>query len=157
MPRARWSTPGATLNLLDPDGTTALVVAIINGHYDVAAMLADKGADPNIADTAGMAALYAAVDMNTLGEVYGRPAAQVHEPGVGARPDEGAAGARRQSERAAQVADAAARPHAGRPALGARHDAADARGQERRLRGDRRFCSTTAPIRRSRSATARRR
>jgi hypothetical protein len=28
----------------------------------------------NITDTAGMAALYAAVDMNTLGEVYGRPA-----------------------------------------------------------------------------------
>jgi ankyrin repeat protein len=65
---------GATLNLIDPDGTTAMVVAIINGHYDVAAMLAEKGADPNIADTAGTAALYAAVDMNTLGEVYGRPA-----------------------------------------------------------------------------------
>ena len=65
---------GASLNLIDPDGTTAMVVAIINGHYDVAAMLAEKGADPNIADTAGMAALYAAVDMNTLGEVYGRPA-----------------------------------------------------------------------------------
>ena len=65
---------GADLSLTDPDGTTATVVAIINGHYDVAAMLVEKGADPNIADTAGMAALYAAVDMKTLGEVYGRPA-----------------------------------------------------------------------------------
>jgi len=65
---------GADLNLVDPDGTSAMVVAIINGHYDVALMLAEKGTDPNIADTAGMAALYAAVDMNTLGEVYGRPA-----------------------------------------------------------------------------------
>lgn len=65
---------GAKLDLTDPDGTTAIVLAIINGHYDTAALLADKGADPNIADTAGMAALYAAVDMNTLGEVYGRPA-----------------------------------------------------------------------------------
>ena len=37
-------------------------------------MLAGKGADPNIGDTAGMAALYAAVDMNTLAEIYGRPA-----------------------------------------------------------------------------------
>jgi ankyrin repeat protein len=64
---------GADLNLTDPDGTTALVLAIINGHFDTAALLLDKGADPNIADTAGMAALYAAVDMNTLGEVYGRP------------------------------------------------------------------------------------
>src|SRR5262249_28444605 len=32
-----------------------------------------KGADPNIGDSAGMAALYAAVDMNTLIEIYGRP------------------------------------------------------------------------------------
>ena len=65
---------GAEVNAIDPDGTTALVLAIINSHYDIAALLTEKGADPNIADAAGMAALYAAVDMNTLGEVYGRPA-----------------------------------------------------------------------------------
>jgi ankyrin repeat protein len=65
---------GASLNVADPDSTTALIIAIINGHYDTAAMLTEKGADPNILDTAGMAALYAAVDMNTLGEVYGHPA-----------------------------------------------------------------------------------
>ncbi|HEY7391201.1 MAG TPA: ankyrin repeat domain-containing protein, partial [Bryobacteraceae bacterium] len=65
---------GADRNLTDPDHTTALVLAIINGHFDTAALLIDKGADPNIADAAGMAALYSAVDMNTLGEVYGRPA-----------------------------------------------------------------------------------
>jgi uncharacterized protein len=64
---------GADLNVTDPDGTTALVLAIINGHYDTAGVLVDKGADPNIADTAGMAALYAAVDMSTLAEVFGRP------------------------------------------------------------------------------------
>lgn len=63
----------ADLNATDPDGTTALVLAIINEHYDTAALLTEQGADPNIADTTGMAALYAAVDMNTLGEVYGRP------------------------------------------------------------------------------------
>ena len=67
---------GADLNLIDPDGTTALVLAIINGHYDTAALLLSKGVDPNLADSTGMAALYAAVDMNTLGEVYGRPARQ---------------------------------------------------------------------------------
>ena len=44
---------GATLNLLDPDGTDAMVVAIINGHYDVAVMLAEKGADPNAEDIDG--------------------------------------------------------------------------------------------------------
>ncbi len=64
---------GAMLNSTDPDGTTALVIAIINGHYDTAAALLEKGADPNIADSAGMAALYAAVDMNTLAEVFGHP------------------------------------------------------------------------------------
>ena len=37
-------------------------------------MLVEKGADPNVADTSGMAALYAAVDMNTLQWVQGRPA-----------------------------------------------------------------------------------
>ena len=36
-------------------------------------MLAEHGADPNIADSTGMAALYAAIDMSTLGEIYGRP------------------------------------------------------------------------------------
>jgi len=55
-------------------GTTALVFAVINTHYDLAAMLVDRGADPNVADIAGMAALYAAVDMNSLQWVQGRPA-----------------------------------------------------------------------------------
>ncbi len=48
--------------------------AIINSHYDLAAMLLEKGADPNLADMTGMAALYAAVDMNSLQWVQGRPA-----------------------------------------------------------------------------------
>jgi ankyrin repeat protein len=64
---------GANLNLADPDGTTALALAILNGHYDTAGLLVEKGADPNLADSSGMAALYTAVDMNTLGEIYGRP------------------------------------------------------------------------------------
>ena len=40
---------GADLNLTDPDGTTALVIAIINAHYDAAAVLLEKGANPNSA------------------------------------------------------------------------------------------------------------
>ena len=44
-------------------GTSALVFAIINVHYDLAAMLLDKGADPNVVDGAGMGALYAAVEV----------------------------------------------------------------------------------------------
>jgi ankyrin repeat protein len=55
-------------------GTTALVFAIINVHYDLAAVLIEKGADPNVLDLAGMGALYAAADMNSLQWVQGRPA-----------------------------------------------------------------------------------
>ena len=35
---------GADLDAADPDGTTALNIAIINAHYDVAALLVEKGA-----------------------------------------------------------------------------------------------------------------
>jgi ankyrin repeat protein len=63
----------ADLNLTDPDGTTALTIAIINAHFDLANMLLEKGADPNIADETGMTALYAAVDMHTLGSMLSRP------------------------------------------------------------------------------------
>src|SRR4029450_6751019 len=62
---------GADLNVTDPDGTTALVLAIINAHYDLAVMLIEKGADPNVADERGMAALYAAIDMHTLPRLFG--------------------------------------------------------------------------------------
>jgi ankyrin repeat protein len=58
----------------DNVGTSALVFAIINSHYDLAALLLEKGANPNVADMTGMAALYAAVDMNSLQWVQGRPA-----------------------------------------------------------------------------------
>jgi ankyrin repeat protein len=65
---------GADMNLVDPDGTTALVLAIINANYDVAALLVDKGANPNIGDNESkMAALYAAIDMHRLAIGHGRP------------------------------------------------------------------------------------
>ena len=72
--KALAESPQIDLNIVDPDGTTALVVAIINAHYDFAAMLLDKGADPNVADSTGTAALYFLVDMHTLGGMQGRPA-----------------------------------------------------------------------------------
>jgi ankyrin repeat protein len=64
---------GADLNLTDPDGTSALVIAIINAHYDLPIYLLEHGADPNIADKFGRAALYAAVDMHTLEKSATRP------------------------------------------------------------------------------------
>jgi ankyrin repeat protein len=67
-------TPEEIRGSANGTGTTALVFAIINSHYDLAATLIEKGADPNVADVTGMAALYAAVDMNSLQWVQGRPA-----------------------------------------------------------------------------------
>ncbi len=51
---------GADANDSLPDGTSALVLAAHSGHGDVAALLLDKGADPNASGT-GYAALHAAV------------------------------------------------------------------------------------------------
>ena len=70
---------GADLNVVDAENTTALIRAITNSHYDTAAVLIEAGADPNVADASGMAALYAATDMSSLGEVYGRPPRRVND------------------------------------------------------------------------------
>ena len=70
---------GAEVNAADPDGTTPLVRAIWNAHYDTARALLAAGADPNLVDSSGMGALYAAVDMSSLGEVYGMPPRKVKD------------------------------------------------------------------------------
>jgi ankyrin repeat protein len=55
---------GADVNLVSPgDGATPLLVALINGHFDLAAMLIDKGADPNLFSHAGVSPLYATVNV----------------------------------------------------------------------------------------------
>jgi ankyrin repeat protein len=64
---------GADLDLRDPDGTTALGIAILNQHYDLAAALLDAGADPDVPDRTGMTALYGAVDMVYFTTDIGRP------------------------------------------------------------------------------------
>jgi ankyrin repeat protein len=64
---------GADLDAQDPDGVTPLVIAILNAHYDLAATLVDLGARPDVADSSGRAALYAAVDMHTLAPMFSRP------------------------------------------------------------------------------------
>src|SRR6185295_17253836 len=63
----------ADLNAVDADETTALELAIINLHYDLATLLLSKGADPNVADSTGMTALYAAVDMRAPAGMMTRP------------------------------------------------------------------------------------
>ena len=54
---------GVDINQVDADNTTGLVVSILNKRYTYAKFLLDRGADPNIADVRGRAALYAAIDM----------------------------------------------------------------------------------------------
>ena len=54
---------GVDINQVDADGTNALVVSILNKHYSFAKFLLDQGANPNIADEKGRAALYAAIDI----------------------------------------------------------------------------------------------
>jgi ankyrin repeat protein len=64
----------ASLDLVDPDGATALVIAILNANYELARQLLEAGADPNVVDNdADMGALYATVDMHRLAIGHGRP------------------------------------------------------------------------------------
>jgi ankyrin repeat protein len=54
---------GADVNTVDPlDGSSALIVAIANGHYDLAKDLLDHGANPTLAMKDGLTALYATIE-----------------------------------------------------------------------------------------------
>ena len=61
------------------EGTTALQIAVINIHYDLANLLLEKGADPNVVDLSGMTALYAAVDMRAPAGMLTRPEPKLHD------------------------------------------------------------------------------
>jgi ankyrin repeat protein len=55
---------GANVNEVSmSDKTSALVMSIINGHFDLAKYLLDHGAGANLATTAGLTPLYAAIDV----------------------------------------------------------------------------------------------
>jgi ankyrin repeat protein len=57
---------GADLNLADPEQVSPLLLAVLNGHFDLAAFLIEQGASPGKWDWYGRMPLYAAVDLNTL-------------------------------------------------------------------------------------------
>lgn len=63
----------ANVNENSADGSSPLLVAVINEHYALAKFLLDHGADPNAADEKGRAPLYAVIDMRNL-EWSTRPA-----------------------------------------------------------------------------------
>ncbi len=55
---------GVNVNAVSPgDKASPLLVAVINGHFDLAAYLIDKGADPNLASDAGVAPLYGVLNV----------------------------------------------------------------------------------------------
>src|ERR1700687_1003240 len=54
---------GVDIDQTDVDGTNGLVVSIMNKKYSFAKFLLDRGANPNLADVKGRAALYAAIDI----------------------------------------------------------------------------------------------
>jgi ankyrin repeat protein len=56
---------GAEIDQPNPDGVTALMVAIDNSHFDTARLLLAEGANPHYWDWWGRTALYVAVDIST--------------------------------------------------------------------------------------------
>lgn len=56
----------ADIDMTDPEGTTPLVLALLNMRFDTAATLIELGADVNKWDFWGQSPLYVAIDMNTL-------------------------------------------------------------------------------------------
>jgi ankyrin repeat protein len=57
---------GADINLADPENISPLLMAVMNMHFDLAAALIRKGANPNRWDYWGRAPLYSAIDVNTI-------------------------------------------------------------------------------------------
>jgi ankyrin repeat protein len=55
---------GADVNVLSPgDQATPLLVALINGHFDLATVLLEKGANPNLVSDAGVSPVYATLNV----------------------------------------------------------------------------------------------
>ncbi len=62
------------------DQTTPLLIATVNGHFDLAKTLLDKGADPNLASEAGATPLYAAVNVTWAPKaLYPQPRAYLQQ------------------------------------------------------------------------------
>lgn len=74
-------TAGAPVNQVSAgDQTSPLLMAVINGHFDLAMHLLDKGADPNLAADNGAAPLYAALNVEWAPKsLYPQPRAHLQQ------------------------------------------------------------------------------
>jgi ankyrin repeat protein len=54
---------GVDINQLSADKTTPLMMSLINGHFDLAMYLLDRGANPKLATVAGGTPLYRVIDL----------------------------------------------------------------------------------------------
>jgi uncharacterized protein len=63
---------GTDVNQTEGEGWTALLLAIANTHYGLAAKLIERGANPNLANEMGLLPLYATVEMR-LPDITNRP------------------------------------------------------------------------------------
>jgi ankyrin repeat protein len=71
---------GANLNALTGERTSPLLIAIINGHFDLAKELLDKGADPRLASDNGVTPLYAVLNVQWAPKaLYPQPRAQTQQ------------------------------------------------------------------------------
>jgi ankyrin repeat protein len=69
---------GADVNQVSAgDHTSPLLMATINGHFDLAKMLLERGADPKLASDAGATPLYATINVQWAAKsLYPQPTAQ---------------------------------------------------------------------------------
>jgi uncharacterized protein len=72
---------GADVNQVNPgDKSTPLVVATINGHFDIGQYLLDKGADPNLSADNGVTPLYATLNVQWAPKaLYPQPRAYLQQ------------------------------------------------------------------------------
>src|ERR1700733_3127186 len=77
---------GADVNVPTPEGVTPLMLALDNDHNDVAKLLLERGANPNVWDWWGRTALYIVIDRREAalaaarGSGAGRAAAHASDP-----------------------------------------------------------------------------
>ena len=74
---------GANVNVVSTtDETPAITTAIINGHFDIGKFLLDNGADPNLANTGDLTALFATIDQGWVARTW-YPGASSEQETVG--------------------------------------------------------------------------